>query len=279
MAEISKLSRLMSGATRNISLATNTIVVDNIKLMLGGSNSATFTGSLTTNVEIAIPDQDVDLGNIDSLITLSGVGAGMTDLGAFTGSIVANSRTIKAAIQDIETYLETNVSAEQLDSTFRIIDDLDSSKKIAFLANGISSLTTRTITMPDEDVDLGDIHILTTNLDTTITNLNTEISDRSFADIELSNRITSLENILPAKEKFLMSALPTNLTYIDLAHDAIGLTLQVSVDRLLLHEDDDYTISVVLGQTRLTWVGDVAIGGSQALDNTDSIRVKYYYQA
>lgn len=277
MAEISKLSRLMSGANRNISLATNTIVVDNIKLMLGGSNSATFTGSLTTNVEIAIPDQDVDLGNIDSLITLSGVGAGMTDLGAFTGSIVANSRTVKAAIQDIETYLETNVSAEQLDSAFRIIDDLDGSKKIAFLANGVSSLTTRTIIMPDEDVNLGDIS-------TIITNLGTEISDRTDADTLLSDRIDLLEQLTPAKEKFLMSALPTNLTYIDLAHNAIALTLQVSVDRLLLHEDDDYTISteeLIVGvfTTRLTWVGDVAIGGSQALDNTDSIRVKYYYQA
>jgi hypothetical protein len=260
----------MSGATRNISLATNTIVVDNIKLMLGGSSSATFTGSLTGNVEIAIPDQDVDLGNIDSLITLSGVSAGMTDLGAFTGSIVANSRTVKAAIQDLETYLETNVSAEQLDSAFRIIDDLDGSKKIAFLANEISSLTTRTITMPDADVDLGSISV--------------EISDRIDADTALSNRITALEQLTPVKEKFLMSDLPTNLTYIDLAHDVIGLTLQVSVDRLLLHEDDDYTISteeLVPGvfTTRLTWVGDVAIGGSQALDNTDSIRVKYYYQA
>lgn len=277
MAEISKLSRLMNGANRNISLATNTLVVDNIKLMLGSASSATFTGSLTTNVEIAIPDQDVDLGNIDSLITLSGVGAGMTDLGAFTGSIVANSRTVKAAIQDLETYLETNVSAEQLDSTFRIIDNSDGSKKIAFLADEISSLTTRTITMPDEDVNLGDIS-------TTVTNLNTEISDRTDADTALSDRITSLEQLTPAKEKFLMSALPTNLTYIDLEYLVIELTLQVSVDRILLHEDDDYTISTEeltpgVFVTRLTWVGDVAIGGSQALDNTDSIRVKYYYQA
>lgn len=282
MAEISKLSRLMNGANRNISLATNTLVVDNIKLMLGSASSATFTGSLTGNVEIAIPDQDVDLGNIDSLITLSGVGAGMTDLGAFTGSIIANSRTVKAAIQDIETYLETNVSTEQLDSTFRIIDDLDGSKKIAFLADEISSLTTRTITMPDEDVDLG-------NIGTLVSDLAIEIINRSDADSSLDGRVTILETnittlngVTPAKEKFLMSDLPTNLTYIDLAYNAIGLTLQVSVDRLLLHEDDDYTISIeelTVGvlTTRLTWVGDVAIGGSQALDNTDSIRVKYYY--
>jgi hypothetical protein len=266
MAEISKLSRLMSGATRNISLATNTIVVDNIKLMLGGSNSATFTGSLTGNVEITIPDQDVDLGNIDSLNYLTGVPAGSFDLGSFTGTLIPNNRRIKEALQDLETYVETNISTEFLDFQFRIKDDIDTTKKIAFDASVIAAATTRTITMPDEDVNLGDISALAT------------------ADIALSDRIDLLEQLTPVKEKFLMSALPTNLTYIDLAHNAIVLTLQVSVDRLLLHEDDDYTISTEeltpgVFTTRLTWVGDVAIGGSQALDNTDSVRVKYYYQA
>jgi hypothetical protein len=279
MAEISKLSRLMNGASRNISLATNTIVVDNIKLMLGGASSATFAGSLTANREITMPDQDVDLGNIDGLVSLSGVSAGMTDLGAFTGSIIPNSRTIKAALQDLETYLETNVSGEFIDSAFRIIDNIDDTKKIAFIADGISSLTTRTITMPDENVDLGNISEL-------ITDLSTEIIDRTSADSALDSRVTTLEsqvltlqNVTPAKEKFLMNSVPANLTYIDLAHEAIELTLIVSIDRLLLHEDDDYTISVVGGVTRLTWVGDIAIGGSQALDSTDSVRVKYYYQA
>lgn len=277
MAEISKLSRLMNGANRNISLATNTLVVDNIKLMLGGASSASFAGSLTANRIVSIPDEDVDLGDVNSLVSLSGVSAGMTDLGAFSGSIIANSRTIKAALQDLETYVETNVSGEFLDSVFRIIDDTDDSKKIAFVADGISTLTTRTITMPDENVDLGDISTL-------ISDLNTEITDRSDADGDLSDRITVLEGITPAKEKFLMSADPNNLVYIDLAHEAIELTLQVSVDRILLHEDDDYTITVEellpgVFTTRLTWVGDVAAGGSQALDNTDSIRVKYYYSA
>jgi hypothetical protein len=277
MAEISKLSRLMSGANRTVSLATNTLVVDNIKLMLGGSSSATFAGSLTSNRTVTIPDQDVDLSNIDSLISLSGVVAGSVDLGTFTGSIIANSRTIKAALQDLETYVETNVSGEFLDSVFRIIDNTDDSKKIAFIADEISTLTTRTITMPDENVDLGDISTL-------ITDLGTEVIDRTNADSALDTRITALENVTPAKEKFLMSADPNNLTYIDLAHEAIELTLQVSVDRLLLHEDDDYTITVEeltpgVFTTRLTWVGDVAVGGSQALDSTDSVRVKYYYQA
>ena len=48
------------------------------------------------------------------------------------------------------------------DNDFRIRDNGDSSKQIAFQASGISSSTTRTITMPDEDVTLGEGGAITT---------------------------------------------------------------------------------------------------------------------
>lgn len=46
-------------------------------------------------------------------------------------------------------------SPEFNDNVFRIRDDLDNSKKIAFQAASISPSTTRTITMPDQDINLG----------------------------------------------------------------------------------------------------------------------------
>jgi hypothetical protein len=54
------------------------------------------------------------------------------------------------------------------DNVFRITDQTDTSKLIAFEASGISTSTTRTITMPDRDITLaatpvlGDKNILTT---------------------------------------------------------------------------------------------------------------------
>lgn len=49
----------------------------------------------------------------------------------------------------------TNVfPTEFLDNTFRILDDIDPTKEIAFQASGITTATTRTITMADQDVDL-----------------------------------------------------------------------------------------------------------------------------
>ena len=44
--------------------------------------------------------------------------------------------------------------SEFLDTEFRILDDGDNTKEIAFQASGITTATTRTITMSDEDIDL-----------------------------------------------------------------------------------------------------------------------------
>lgn len=48
-------------------------------------------------------------------------------------------------------------STEFSDNTFRIFNVTDSSKQIQFALLALSTATTRTVTMPDSDVDLGDI--------------------------------------------------------------------------------------------------------------------------
>lgn len=49
-------------------------------------------------------------------------------------------------------------SSEISDATFRIIDNGDGTKKIAFEASGITTGTTRTVTMPDANVNLLDVN-------------------------------------------------------------------------------------------------------------------------
>ncbi len=55
------------------------------------------------------------------------------------------------------------VGNELADNVFRIQDNSDATKEIAFEASGISTGTTRTITMPDEDVTLGEGGVVTTD--------------------------------------------------------------------------------------------------------------------
>ncbi|MEO0271678.1 MAG: hypothetical protein ABIM30_01140 [candidate division WOR-3 bacterium] len=66
------------------------------------------------------------------------------------------------AAQDAATknYVDSQISSiysspEFNDNVFRIRDNGDTTKKIAFEASAISTATTRTITMPDQDINLG----------------------------------------------------------------------------------------------------------------------------
>ena len=459
MAEISKLSRLMSGASRNISFATNTLVVDNLKLKLGSTGSASFSGVLTSDYTITVPNENVNLGNINSLNTLSGVSSGSTNLGAFPGSVIQNNRSIKGALQDLESYIESNTGGTFSDVNFSVYDDVDPSKRILFQASGIATGESRTISMPNSDVNLGLISTHETRLDTvedSVTDHETRIStiedalsyskltvfssnssvyqngSRGVSDISSEFRdgwyfkntsitefinwklfdetssitldnffiyavitfdstvdtpfitiyteptgtndfdpayhskavysitapitvnqkylihvgdapaihpelpriqltldasrsqgdLADSENVikcnletdasstydnlqfvvdrlglnltskkvdfslrikeLSAKEKFPINDV-AQFVYIDLSKEVIESSLVVSIDRLMLHEDDDYTLSTVQGLTgpvtRLTWVGDIAIGGDSAIEIGDNIRVNYRHNA
>ncbi|MBK9388630.1 MAG: hypothetical protein IPN68_00030 [Bacteroidetes bacterium] len=55
-------------------------------------------GSVVTAGTVDGRDVSVDGGNQDNLQTLTGVGAGSTNLGTFTGSIISDSRTVKEAL-------------------------------------------------------------------------------------------------------------------------------------------------------------------------------------
>ena len=51
--------------------------------------------------------EEID-GNANDLVTLSGVAENATNLGTFTGATIADSSTVKGALQAIETELEAH---------------------------------------------------------------------------------------------------------------------------------------------------------------------------
>lgn len=66
------------------------------------------------------------------------------------------------------------------DAVFKVFDNADSSKEIALEASAISASTTRTITMPDADVDLGEVATNTTHAISTG-------ADHSFIDQDVTD--------------------------------------------------------------------------------------------
>lgn len=57
-----------------------------------------------TTTEGEIDDLQADVAD---LVTLSGVAANSTDLGTFTGSIISDGETIKGALQDLESFIQS----------------------------------------------------------------------------------------------------------------------------------------------------------------------------
>lgn len=69
---------------------------------------STNAGNISTNTT-NISNNDTDIAD---LVTLSGVAANSASLGTFTGTLLADSLTVKDAIQDVEDYLEATMYRE-----------------------------------------------------------------------------------------------------------------------------------------------------------------------
>jgi hypothetical protein len=61
------------------------------------------------------------------------------------------------------------------------------------------------------------------------------------------------------------------LGYVDLDREYMKI-MSAAVGRMAIHEGEDYTISVVGGKTRLTWIGSlVNPGGAEAIETGDKV--------
>lgn len=71
----------------------------------------------------------------------------------------------------------------------------------------------------------------------------------------------------------------SELAFVDLGHEAIADSIVAFVGRLGIHKDDDFTVSVVGGVTRLTFVNSLANpSGAEKIEAGDIIYVTYAVQ-
>jgi len=75
-------------------------------------------------------------------------------------------------------------------------------------------------------------------------------------------------------EKFVLDATDISNGYVDLSFLAVEHSIMASVDRLMIHHTDDYTVSVVGGVTRITFAGSLITVGQEKLSAGDVIRVQ-----
>lgn len=76
------------------------------------------TGNLTLLGTVDGRNISSDGSSLDALITLTGVAGGSTNLGTFTGTTISDSQTVKAALQELETFVEGLVGGLQPQGTW-----------------------------------------------------------------------------------------------------------------------------------------------------------------
>lgn len=104
--------------------------------------------------------------------------------------------------------------------------------------------------------------------------ISSEVSRAMAAEEALDLRLDVIEAKTFGKQKIVIGS---ELSYIELEREVVANSLVVFVNRLGAHKDEDYTVSVVGGKTRLTWINSFASMGSEAIESGDEIFVTFYY--
>lgn len=165
MADISKLLRLVNGVQSQIDLSSNSLVVLSVKV--GGGVNTELTKAILDNLVSLQNGSDIanTLHHHDGryfteteLLSTTVGSSGATKIGVsgIPTNYSAATNTVQDHLAGIDTALANAAAVEFSDSTFRIKDNLDATKKIAFEASAITTATVRTITMPDANVNLAD---------------------------------------------------------------------------------------------------------------------------
>lgn len=94
---------ISTAAAQNLSIGTVTATTAAIDIDQGGT-SATIPAATNSTAGVATATQ---ITNLEALVALDGVPPGVSDLGTFTGTIIPDAQTIKAALQALETDYET----------------------------------------------------------------------------------------------------------------------------------------------------------------------------
>lgn len=107
--------------------------------------------------------------------------------------------------------------------------------------------------------------------------LSSEVSRALNAEAVLSGRVDVLEAKGFEKEKKTLTSTDVSNGFVMLSHKADVKSIVAFVDRLAIHEGEDYSVSVVGGVTKITFSGDIGPSGVSPLESGDTIYFKYHY--
>lgn len=204
------------------------------------SGSASYIYDGAAWQRLGLPDEarlnEID-ANVNDLITLSGVAENATDLGTFTGATIADSSTVKVALQALET------AHEEVDQN---VNDLITLSGVAENATNLGTFTGATI------------------------------ADSSTIKAALQSLETAVEAATGSSQgRQVLTLTGTDITngYVDLAQEALANSVQLSTFGVVQEPGVDFTESVPVAVTRITFAGDLLANAAAG----DKLVIYYEY--
>ncbi len=173
----------------------------------------TITGTAS---QVTVTNGDGVSGNPTISLAASGIAAGTYGSASVIPVVTVNAQGV------ITSVVNTAITAPATfsDSAFRVQDNADATKQLAFEVSGIATGQTRTITVPDKTVNLGDMAAVATTDSHTLSGTRTRILGGS------SNTVSGTGNVLINCTGAVLST-PTSTTMIDSTWSIVGAPANV----------------------------------------------------
>jgi predicted nucleic acid-binding Zn-ribbon protein len=258
------------GSTGSLVGYNSTSIIQPTVELSEGSSSEVSVGSY---IELS-PTIDQDLAGLQSAIddeqaramsVESGLDSRLTTAEGDIDSLEGRMGTAEGDINAVESRMTAAEGA--IDSLEARVTENESDisvlqSQVLNVESEVSSLKTR-MTTAESDIS---------SLETALTS---EVSRATSAEEALDARVDVLEAKAFGKQKIVIGE---ELSFIELEREVVANSLVVCVNRLSVHKDEDYTVSVVGGKTRLTWINSFANpDGEEKIEEGDSIFVTFYY--
>ena len=208
-------------------------------------------------------------GNVNDLITLSGVAENSTDLGTFSGSTIADSETVKGALQDLETEVETKAASSTVTEIDGNVNDLITLSGVAENSTDLGTFSGSVIT--DNSTVKTALQELETEVGSLSSNANLDVAgDSGTGEIIFASETLTIAGTANEIE----TSMATNTLTIGLP-DSISVTSNVTVGGYLAGPSTFTIDPATVGDNTGTVViaGNLTVNGTTTTINSTTLTV------
>lgn len=177
--------------------------------------------------------------------------------------------SVAKAEKDAKDYTDSEIAALTTD------DIEEGSTNLYFEEGRAQTAAVVNVMTGGETVKAPSVSSVKTYIDGEVSDLQDQIDDSNAAITDLQSDVSDLQAKVFNKEVKTLSAQNITDGYVDLAFTVESNSLFVFTNSLFLGESEDYSLSVVGGVTRVTWLNGFSSGGATEFEAGEKVFFQY----